>query len=61
MKHPVTGNQILVRGRASGYDDAMSLGRGLSAPILHFDETEFTKWIDVIVKKRSNSSYTSSS
>ena len=60
MKHPVTGNQILVRGRASGYDDAMSLGRGLSAPILHFDETEFTKWIDVIVKNSVSTFETSS-
>ena len=60
MKHPVTGNQILVRGRAAGYDDAMSLGRGLSAPILHFDETEFTKWIDVIVENSVSTFETSS-
>lgn len=50
MQHPITKNQILVRGKASSYEDAMGLGRGLTAPILHFDETEFTRFIDVIVE-----------
>ena len=50
MQHPVTKNQVLVRGKATSYDSALGMGRGLTAPILHFDESEFTNYIDVIVE-----------
>lgn len=50
MQHPVTRNQVLVRGKATSYDSALGMGRGLTAPILHFDEAEFTNYIDVIVE-----------
>ena len=48
--HPVTGNKIITKARASSYDGALSIARGLTAPLLHFDEPEFTPYIDVIVK-----------
>ena len=48
--HPVTGNQIITKPKATSYEAALSIGRGLTAPILHFDEPEFTAFIDVIVK-----------
>lgn len=50
MVHPVTKNQILVRAKATSYESALGMGRGLTAPILHFDEAEFTNYIDVIVE-----------
>ena len=50
MKHPITKNQIIVKPSASSYEKAISLARGLTAPILHFDEPEFTKFIKIIVE-----------
>ena len=35
--HPVTGNKIITKARASSYDGALSIARGLTAPLLHFD------------------------
>lgn len=37
MRHPVNGNSIIVKSKATSYDSALSLARGLTAPILHFD------------------------
>lgn len=48
--HVVTKNKIKLKGRASGHSAALSLARGLSAPIIHFDEVEFCPYIDVIVQ-----------
>lgn len=48
-RHPITKNTIITRSQASSYDKAMSLARGLTAPIQHFDEPEFTPFIDTIV------------
>lgn len=48
--HPINENKIVTKARASSYDSALSLARGLTAPILHFDEPEFTPFIDVIIK-----------
>ena len=48
--HPVTRNQIIIKSKASSYDAALSLARGLTAPVLHFDEPEFTNHIGTIVK-----------
>ena len=50
MIHPVTKNKVVVRASASSYEKALGVGRGLTAPILHFDEAEFTPYIDVIVE-----------
>ena len=50
MMHPVTSNQVLVKSKATSYEDALNKARGLTAPILHFDECEFTPFIDVIVE-----------
>lgn len=49
MKHPVTKNQIIVKSKATSYDAALSLARGLTAPLIHFDEPEFTSHIKTIV------------
>lgn len=41
MKHPITKNRIIIKSKATNYESALSLARGLSANILHFD---FKKW-----------------
>lgn len=50
MKHPVTRNQIITKPAATSYEKALSIARGLTSPLLHFDEPEFTKYIKVIVE-----------
>lgn len=50
LRHAVNGNSVAVTSKATSYDKALSMGRGLDAPILHFDEPEFTDFIDVIVE-----------
>ena len=45
----INGNDIIVKPKAVSKDAAMSLARGLTAPIQHFDEPEFTNYIDTIV------------
>ncbi len=37
IKHPVTNNKVIVKSKATSYDSALSLARGLTAPLLHFD------------------------
>lgn len=49
IAHPVNGNSIVVKPKATSHDSALSIARGLSAPILHFDEPEFTNHIGTIV------------
>ena len=49
IANPVTNNSIITRASATTRDAATSLGRGLTAPIIHFDELEFTPFIDIIV------------
>jgi hypothetical protein len=49
IRHPVNGNSIITRSKATSYDMALSLARGLTAPIQHFDEAEFTNFIKTIV------------
>lgn len=49
FRHPVTKNKIKLKGKATSMSSALSLARGLSAPIIHFDEVEFCPYIDVIV------------
>nr|DAS49820.1 MAG TPA: large terminase [Caudoviricetes sp.] len=45
----INKNNIRTRAKAISKDSAMSIARGLTAPILHFDEPEFTNYIDIIV------------
>lgn len=49
MRHPITNNSIIIKSKAVSYDSALSLARGLTAPVLHFDEPEFTSHIKTIV------------
>ena len=53
MSNPITHNSIKITAKATSYDRALNLARGLSVPIIHFDEAEFTDFIDIIV----NNSY----
>jgi hypothetical protein len=50
MKHPITKNKIIIKSKATSYESALSLARGLTAPFLHFDEPEFTSHIKTIVE-----------
>ena len=50
MKHPITKNRIIIKSKATSYESALSLARGLTAPFLHFDEPEFTNHIKTIVE-----------
>ena len=50
MKHPITKNRIIIKPKATSYESALSLARGLTSNILHFDEPEFTPYIKVIIE-----------
>ena len=50
MRHPVTKNNIKIRAGAASKAKAISLARGLSAAVLHYDEPEFTDFIKEIVE-----------
>ena len=50
MRHPVTKNKITVKAGAATKVKAISLARGLTAAIIHYDETEFTDFIKEIVE-----------
>ena len=49
MRHPITKNRIIIKSKATSYESALSLARGLTASMLHFDEPEFTNHIKTIV------------
>lgn len=49
ITNPVNDNSIITKPKATSYDRALSLARGLTAPVLHFDEPEFTEHIKTIV------------
>lgn len=49
IKHPINNNSVITKPKATSYDKALSLARGLTAPILHFDEPEFTDHIKTII------------
>lgn len=49
-EHAINGNKIITKARATSSDTAMSIARGLTAALLHFDEPEFTPFIDIIIK-----------
>lgn len=50
MRHPVTKNEIVTRSKATSLESALSIARGLTSPIQHFDEVEFTPRIKTIVE-----------
>lgn len=50
MKHPITKNRIIIKPKATSYESALSLARGLTSTILHFDEPEFTPYIKTIIE-----------
>ncbi len=47
--HAVNHNEVVTRGQATSYSKAQSIARGLTSPIQHFDEVEFTPYIDQII------------
>ena len=49
LRHPINGNSIITKEKATSKETALSLARGLTAPILHFDEPEFTNEIKTII------------
>lgn len=49
LGNPINGNSIIIKSKATSYDAALSLARGLTAPILYFDEPEFTNHIKTII------------
>ena len=50
LEHPITHVRIIVKPKPTSYEHALSLARGLSASTVHFDEPEFTPYIDVVVE-----------
>ncbi len=49
MRNPITNNTILVMPKATSEDSAIKLGRGNTAAFHHYDECDFTPWIDKII------------
>lgn len=49
LGNPINNNSVIIKPKATSYDSALSLARGLTAPVLHFDEPEFTNHIKTIV------------
>lgn len=49
MRHPVTRNKIRVKAGSATPAKALSTARGLTAPIIHYDEPEFTDNINIVV------------
>ena len=58
---PVNGNSIITKNKATSYENALSLARGLTAPVLHFDEPEFTAHIGTIVSNSASTFDTAAS
>ena len=48
--NPLTKNTIVTKPKASSKEAAIKLGRGNTLPITYSDETEFTDYIDEIIK-----------
>lgn len=49
IKHPVNNNSIRTTSKASNAESAASIGRGMTSPLLYYDETEFTNYIMEII------------
>lgn len=50
MAHPITKNEIITKAKATSQESALNIARGLTAPIQHFDEVEFTSRIKTIIQ-----------
>ena len=37
LGNPINGNSIITKSKATSYDSALSIARGLTSPVLHFD------------------------
>ena len=37
IKNPINNNSVITKPKATSYDAALSLARGLTAAVLHFD------------------------
>lgn len=57
---PITGNSIVVKGKAVSKEAANKIGRGSTQPIQYIDEFEFINFIDVIMSA-SGPAFTSAS
>ena len=55
MRNPITNNEIITKGKATSLESALNIARGLTAPLLHFDEVEFTSKIRTIVENSAPS------
>lgn len=49
IANPVTKNSVVTKPKATSKDAALSLARGMTAPIIHGDEPEFTNHIKTII------------
>lgn len=49
LGNPVNGNSVVIKSKATSYDAALSIARGMTAPIQYFDEPEFTNHIKTII------------
>ena len=49
LGNPITKNSVIIKPKATSYDAALSIARGLTAPVQHFDEPEFTNHIKTII------------
>lgn len=49
LENPINKNSVITKSKATSYDMALSIARGLTSPILYFDEPEFTNHIKTIV------------
>ena len=50
LKHPISHNEVIIKGKATNQEGALNIARGLTAPLLYFDEIEFTNKIDIIIR-----------
>lgn len=50
MRNPVTQNSIMCMPKATSEDSGVKMGRGATSSLQYFDETDYTPWIDKILK-----------
>lgn len=55
IKNPINNNSVITKSKATSYDMALSLARGLTSPIQYFDEPEFTNHIKTIISNSVSS------
>lgn len=50
IRHPLNSNEIIIKGKASTQEAALNIARGLTAPLIYYDEFEFTSRIKTIIE-----------